>query len=66
MVFVKSNMEKFEEIVNRKPPCNFCKGTGKHDFECRNNITVYGKTLKEISQIIDFAIQHGYKTKEIK
>lgn len=52
-------MQRFEEICNHKEDCKFCGGSGKHDYE--KNIYIYGKSLKQLAIIIDYAIQHGYK-----
>lgn len=41
--------------------CRFCKGSG---FEKKDNIIyVYGRDLKNISEIIEYAYQHGYEDK---
>ena len=54
-------LEKFDEIANKKMDCQFCDGTGKYDYEKMKNMTVYGKSLKQIAEMLDYAYQHGYK-----
>ncbi len=39
--------------------CRFCKGTGIE--ENLDKFTIYGRALSEIMNIINYAIQHGYK-----
>jgi hypothetical protein len=44
-------------------PCRLCGGSGIADFEKEKNFAVYGRSLKDILEIIDYAYQHGYSDK---
>lgn len=39
--------------------CKFCDGTGIE--KPLSEIKIYGKTIKQIAQLCDFAEEHGYK-----
>ena len=41
--------------------CKFCNGTGIE--KPLSEIRIYGKTMKQIADLCDFAEQHGYKEK---
>lgn len=41
--------------------CPLCHGDGKFELERMKTMKIYGKSIKEIKEIIDFAEQHGYK-----
>lgn len=46
---------------NKHFACRFCGGTGIE--KPLSEIKIYGKTMKQIADILDFAEQHGYKEK---
>jgi hypothetical protein len=43
------DIERFEESCRSKMLCRFCEGTGINDWDKLKMVTVYGKSLKEIS-----------------
>ena len=46
--------------------CKFCKGSGFENVEEMKNLRIYGYSLQEIANILDYAFQYGYKTGEMK
>lgn len=42
-----------DEIGKSKMPCRFCDGTGINDWDKQKTITVFGKDLQEIREILE-------------
>jgi hypothetical protein len=47
------DLGKFREACEAQATCKFCDGTGLHNSNRINNLTVYGKNLQEIAKILD-------------
>lgn len=54
-------LDKLKDSFKSKMLCSFCNGTGLNNWDIQKNITLFGKTPKEISDILNYAYEHGYK-----
>ena len=52
------------EDIEHDKLCQFCRGTGFTRYDIKNDITVYGMSLKEVFEMWKFAEEHGWKKKK--
>ena len=54
-------IQKFLDKKNMVCPCCGEKTNLRNVNERSRIVTIYGMSLKELSEVINFAIQHGYE-----